>query len=87
MEFNRGGAKLFAGLYLAVLIPAMWVVSDGVVDIASLASFPVIAVAEAIVFAMLFAVTYYSEDPAHQHATPSLKMSVLEAHEPVLQRK
>ena len=81
------GRKVFAGLYFVVLIPTMWVVSGGVVDIAALVSLPIIATAQAIVFTMFYAAAFYSEDPTEHHAPQSLKMSMLDTDPIVRQKK
>ena len=70
------GAKVIAAVYLVVLAVAMLVVSGGVIDIAAAASLPVIATAQAIVFAMLYATTFHGEGPEN-HSGESLKFSAM----------
>ena len=54
--------KVFAGMFLGVFVAAMWVITGGVMDIAAAVSAPVILTATAIVFAMLYATTYHSDN-------------------------
>lgn len=64
---------LFAVLFAIVYAAAMWMISDGIVDIASLASAPVIFSAQTIVFTMIYMATYYGEGEESLPHTPKAK--------------
>jgi len=67
------GRKVFAGMFLGVFVAAMWVITGGVMDIAAAVSAPVILTAEAIVFGMIYATTYHSDNHEHLPTMDAVK--------------
>jgi hypothetical protein len=64
---ERTGRKAFAVAYLGVFVLAMWVTTGFSMDIVTAASAPIVLTAEAIVFGMIYATTFF--DANHEHPT------------------
>lgn len=57
----HAGSKVFLGLYLVVLALAMWLISDGQLNVATVCSVPIVASSQGIVFVMVYATIFFGQ--------------------------
>jgi len=69
----KAGAKLFVVLYFVLLIPALIMTGGTVLEPSAFAAVPIVATAEAIVFAMLYVTIFFGHHDAQHEAVASLK--------------
>ena len=73
------GRKLYGVLFLIMYGFTMWFLSNGTIDVPTLVLAPIIFIAQAIVFCMLYLATFHSENEGHVPAAQSVPVKAIRA--------